>query len=107
MPVSQNSSRTSRRRQSALLMRYSLSPERYKRRVTETSGAASGSFPEALSNRSVTSAKLSGLRPPEPLKITSSISPPRNDLADCSPNTHLKASTTLDLPQPLGPTKQV
>ena len=27
-----------------------------------------------------------------------------NDFIDCSPNTHLTASTTLDLPLPLGPT---
>src|SRR5688572_1647821 len=45
-----------------------------------------------------------GLREAEPLKITSSIAPPRSDLADCSPRTHLMASTTLDFPQPLGPT---
>src|SRR5678815_1125731 len=50
---------------------------------------------------------LAGLRPPEPLKITSSIASPRSDLADCSPSTHLKASTTFDLPQPLGPTMPV
>ena len=43
-------------------------------------------------------------RADEPLKITSSIASPRRLLADCSPSTHLNASTTLDLPQPLGPT---
>src|SRR5690606_26051514 len=36
-------------------------------------------------------------------KMTSVISDPRRALADCSPMTHLMASTTLDLPQPLGP----
>jgi hypothetical protein len=29
---------------------------------------------------------------------------PRNDLADCSPNTHLIASVILLLPLPFGPT---
>src|SRR4029077_6975891 len=48
--------------------------------------------------------KLSGLRLSVPLKITSAISPPRSDLADCSPKTHLIASSRLDLPQPFGPT---
>ncbi len=42
-----------------------------------------------------------------PAKITSSIDPPRNDLAPCSPITQASASTTLDLPDPLGPTTQV
>src|SRR5689334_23303010 len=45
-----------------------------------------------------------GLRAVEPLKITSIIAPPRRLLADCSPRTHLMASTTLDLPHPFGPT---
>src|SRR4026207_2524621 len=36
--------------------------------------------------------------------MPSAISPPRIDLADCSPRTHRTASETLDLPQPLGPT---
>src|SRR5947208_682373 len=51
-----------------------------------------------------TSAIPSGLRPSVPLKITSAISPPRNALADCSPSTQRTASSTLDFPQPLGPT---
>src|SRR5438552_17398869 len=55
-------------------------------------------------NVSETSAKLSGLRLSVPLKITSAISPPRSDLADCSPSTQRIASSRLDLPQPFGPT---
>src|SRR4029077_2007579 len=55
-------------------------------------------------NVSETSAKLSGLRLSVAVKITSAISPPRSDLADCSPRTHLTASSKLDLPQPFGPT---
>ena len=39
--------------------------------------------------------------------MTSSILPPRSDLAPCSPITQASASTTLDLPDPLGPTMQV
>ena len=39
--------------------------------------------------------------------MTSSILPPRSDLAPCSPITQASASTTLDLPEPLGPTTQV
>src|SRR4249919_1416814 len=39
--------------------------------------------------------------------MTSSILPPRRDFAPCSPMTQARASTTLDLPEPLGPTTQV
>ena len=42
-----------------------------------------------------------------PAKTTSSILPPRSDLAPCSPMTQVNASTTLDLPDPFGPTTQV
>src|SRR5688500_10745792 len=55
----------------------------------------------------VTSARPSGARPDVPAKMTSSILPPRSALAPCSPSTHEIASTTLDLPEPLGPTTQV
>jgi hypothetical protein len=40
----------------------------------------------------------------EPLKITSTIDSPRRFFAESSPKTHLTASITFDLPQPLGPT---
>src|SRR3989337_2968122 len=39
--------------------------------------------------------------------MTSSLLPPRSALAPCSPRTQEMASTTLDLPEPLGPTTQV
>src|SRR4051794_38402479 len=61
----------------------------------------------------LTSARPSGARPAAPsrpalpAKMTSSILPPRSDLAPCSPITHASASTTLDLPDPLGPTTAV
>src|SRR4029077_20252618 len=56
---------------------------------------------------SVTSARPSGGREVVPAKTTSSILPPRSDLAPCSPITQDRASTTLDLPEPFGPTTQV
>src|SRR6186713_937633 len=54
-----------------------------------------------------TSARPNGGRPAVPAKMTSSILPPRSVLAPCSPITQARASTTLDLPEPLGPTMQV
>src|SRR4051812_26068398 len=56
---------------------------------------------------SVTSARPSGARPEVPAKMTSSIFPPRSAFAPCSPSTQEIASTTLDLPEPFGPTTQV
>src|SRR5690242_14007458 len=55
----------------------------------------------------VTSARPSGGRPAVPAKMTSSILPPRRLFAPCSPRTQAMASTTLDLPDPLGPTTAV
>src|SRR4051794_11600532 len=55
----------------------------------------------------VTSARPSAGRPAVPAKMTSSILPPRRLLAPCSPSTQAMASTTLDLPDPLGPTTAV
>src|ERR1700744_4119972 len=66
-----------------------------------------GSAPSLLSMVSVTSARPSGGREVVPAKTTSSILPPRSDLAPCSPMTQARASTMLDLPEPLGTTTQV
>src|SRR5215211_9558612 len=66
-----------------------------------------GSAPSLLSMVRLTSARPSGARPDVPAKMTSSILPPRRLLAPCSPITHARASTTLDLPEPLGPTTHV
>src|SRR3954463_6177704 len=66
-----------------------------------------GRAPSALSMVNDTSARPRGGRPAVPAKMTSSILPPRRDLAPCSPITHASASTTLDLPDPFGPTMQV
>ena len=61
-----------------------------------------------LSNINSTLATFNGLRLLLPEKITSLIeSEPRNDLTDCSPKTHLTASTTLLFPEPFGPTIHV
>src|SRR6187200_581603 len=60
-----------------------------------------------LPKRRRTSAAPVGLRASEPLKMTSSILSPRRLLALCSPSTHVSASATLLLPQPLGPTMAV
>src|SRR3954470_3372108 len=66
-----------------------------------------GRAPSVLSIVRMTSARPNGGRPEVPAKMTSSILPPRSDLAPCSPMTQARASTTLDLPEPLGPTMQV
>src|ERR1700716_1565947 len=66
-----------------------------------------GSAPSVLSIVSRTSARPSGGREEVPAKMTSSIFPPRSVFAPCSPITHARASTTLDLPEPLGPTTAV
>src|SRR5215469_2325310 len=56
---------------------------------------------------SVTSARPRAGRADVPANTTSSILPPRSDLAPCWPITQVNASTTLDLPEPLGPTTHV
>src|SRR5215211_5991748 len=66
-----------------------------------------GNAPSELSIVRTTSARPSGARPDVPAKMTSSIFPPRSVFAPCSPITQLRASTTLDLPEPFGPTTQV
>src|SRR5262245_45066453 len=68
-----------------------------------TSSASVARARRALSNSMLTSATLTLRRVAEPLKMTSVISPPRRLRADCSPSTQRTASTTLDLPDPLGP----
>src|SRR4051794_34649426 len=107
MPESLSSSWMSSSRQAEPLISYSPAPSRNIRRVIDTSEYSIGSAPSELSIVSVTSARPSGARPEVPAKITSSILPPRSALAPCSPSTQLMASTTLDLPDPFGPTTQV
>ena len=50
---------------------------------------------------------LPALHPESPLKIQSDMRSARSILWLCSPNTHEIASTTFDLPHPLGPTMHV
>src|SRR4249919_2204257 len=107
MPESESSSCTSSSRQDVPLMAYSDPPLRNIVRLIVTSAYSIGSAPSELSIVSSTSARPSGGRPDVPAKMTSSILPPRRDLAPCSPITQLSASTTLDFPEPFGPTTQV
>src|SRR6266852_3518775 len=88
-------------------MEYSLCPDRKSKRLIVTSEYSMGSAPSLLSMVRVTSARPSGGREAVPAKTTSSILPPRRVFTPCSPITQEKASTTLDLPDPLGPTMQV
>ena len=61
----------------------------------------------SFSSFSVTSQKFFDGLSEVPLNITSSMPVPLKLLAEVSPMTHFKASTTLDLPHPLGPTMPV
>ena len=107
IPESLSSSCTSIKRQLAPLISYSLAPSRNMRRVIDTSEYSIGSALSELSMVTVTSARPSGARDEVPAKMTSSILPPRRVFAPCSPITQARASTTLDLPEPLGPTTAV
>ncbi len=107
MPESLSSSWTSIKRQLLPLISYSLAPSRNILRVIDTSEYSIGSALSELSMVTVTSARPSGARDEVPAKMTSSIFPPRSVFAPCSPITHARASTTLDLPEPLGPTTAV
>src|SRR6266513_833696 len=104
MPVSANRFWISRRRHAVLFSRYSELPSRSTRRVTRTLCHSTPSSSAQSVNVSETSANPTGLRVSAPLKITSAISSPRSDLADCSPSAQRTASSTLDFPQPFGPT---
>ena len=103
-PVSINSSRMSLSRQTLLFMLYSLSPLLYIRRVIWTWSVSIASRPELLEINRLTSAVPAGFLLLLPLNITSAIWSLRRLFTRCSPRTHLTASTTLLLPQPLGPT---
>ena len=94
----------SRRRQSVPLRRYSLSPVRYRVRVMVMDWYSVGSRFLVLSNVMDTCAMPLCLRFLVPLKITLVIWSRRSSLLFCSPSTQRMASTTLDLPEPFGPT---
>ena len=72
-----------------------------------TSLNSTGSSPAELSSVRLTSARPSAGRFSVPAKMTSSIFWERTDLGACAPSTQAIASTTFDLPEPLGPTTTV
>ena len=76
-------------------------------RLTVTSVNSIGNKPAELSMVSITSARPSAGRFAVPAKITSSIFWLRTELGAWAPSTHAMASTTLDLPEPFGPTTTV
>src|SRR5207247_8826460 len=94
-------------RQGVLFSKCSELPSRCTRRVTRTSCHSIPSSSAQSVNVRETSAKPTGLRVSAPLKITSAISSPRSDLADCSPRAQRTASSTFDFPQPFGHTNAV
>ena len=106
-PESESNSWMSSKRHERPLIAYSEPPERNRVREMVTSEYSIGRAPSALSMVRDTCARPRAARPEVPAKMTSSIFPPRSDLAPCSPMTHARASTTLDLPDPLGPTTAV
>lgn len=87
------------------LIWYSLPPLRNMIRVMVTSAYSMGRAPSELSMVRDTSARPSGGRPVVPAKMTSSILPPRSTGALLAHDPG--ASTTLDLPEPFGPTTHV
>ena len=88
-------------------MAYSLSPERNNVRLIETSFKSIARRRAELSMTRVTSARPSGARLWVPAKMTSSIFWERTTLGPWAPSTQAMASTTLDLPDPFGPTTTV
>ncbi len=97
-------SSTSMRLATLPLIRYSLSPVLYIRRIIDTSLNSIGNVPQELSNTSSTSAIPVARLAEDPAKITSSMACPRKFLALRSPKTHKTASEIFDFPLPFGPT---
>ncbi len=97
----------SRRRHLVPFNMYMLVPSRETLRLMEISAKLAYSPLMRLSLLSKISSMLAcptGLRLPDPLKITSVMFSPRRFFAELSPITQRTASMMLDLPQPLGPT---
>ena len=88
-------------------MAYSESPVRNSVRVIVTSVNSIGSRPAELSMVRPTSARPRAGRLAVPAKMTSSIFWLRTAEGAWAPSTQPMASTTLDLPEPLGPTTTV
>ena len=89
------------------LMAYSESPLRKRVREMVTSAPSTGNLPEELSRVSDTSARPRAALLAVPAKMTSSILALRRARVLCAPRTQVTASTTLDFPDPLGPTTAV
>ena len=106
-PESLSSSWTSSSRQVVPLIAYSESPERNSVREIVTSAPSMGNFPEELSSVRATSARPRAGRFAVPMKMTSSIFALRSARVLWAPRTQVTASTTLDFPDPLGPTTAV
>ena len=106
-PASDKSSCTSSNRHSTPLMVYSLSPLRNRVRPTVISVNSMGKRPAELSRVRRTSARPRAGRFAVPAKMTSSIFWLLTEDGACAPSTHAMASTTLDLPEPFGPTTTV
>src|SRR5680860_411905 len=106
-PESLRSSWMSSRRHDTPLIAYSLSPLRNNVRLIVTSENSIGRAPSALSMVRLTSARPSAERLAEPAKMTSSIFEERTVRGPWAPSTQATASTTFDLPEPLGPTTTV
>ena len=106
-PVSDSSSWMSSSRHGAPLIEYSLSPDRNRVRVMVISASSVDSLPELLSMVRDTSARPRAGRLAVPMKMTSSIFAERTVRGPWAPSTQATASTTLDLPLPLGPTTTV
>src|SRR6185503_3835046 len=75
--------------------------------ISSRSLNAEGAARSRLSRWRITSATLRAGRSDVPLKITSSMPPPRIWRAELSPMHQRRPSRRLDLPQPLGPTMPV
>ena len=104
-PVSINNSNISLSLAFVLFIKYSFSPVLYIVLFICTSSYSIFKYLSLLSNTKVTDANDAALLLLLPVNITSLIAPsPRSCFTDCSPKTHLTASTTLLLPEPLGPT---
>src|SRR6056297_801659 len=107
MPVSSNTDRISLSLQVTSLSRYSLSPERFRIRVIVNSLYSDLMSPLSFSKVIDARATGAGFRLFVPLKRTSPICSSRSSEDLCSPKTQRIASTTLDFPDPFGPTTPV